>query len=321
MQYMMVSASHSPMLDMTPADRERTKNVKLALESTRKRIEDFDPQLVVLFGVDHYGGHQMACMPSFTIGVEATSLADVGGTPGPLNVPRDVAVSAVEAVRDSGVDVAVSYAMEVDHGFSQVAMTTLGSLTRYPILPVFVSCIQPPFVPYKRARALGEAIGKFTNNLEAYQRVLFLGSGGLTHDPAHLYPPIDVVSDEWKPYILHGKSQSEVPQQKWIDYEIEAHEHGLPILLDESITESDLGLVDHWDKKFLETYCSGDMSAFDSWDPKEVMAEAGIGAVETLSWVAARSAICSVSDCVPRESFYQLTREVGVGFGIVEARS
>src|SRR3546814_5407264 len=89
----------------------------------------------------------MDCMPSCCVGVEATAIADVGGTPGRLNVPRELAVQAVKAIRAAGVDTAVSYAMDVDHGFSQALKRLLGGVNTYPVLPIFVSCLQPPFSP------------------------------------------------------------------------------------------------------------------------------------------------------------------------------
>ncbi|WOF74437.1 hypothetical protein QMT40_002089 [Parvibaculaceae bacterium PLY_AMNH_Bact1] len=144
MEFMMVNASHSPILDFPARESEAVVAVLAALAETRDRIAAFGPDLVVLFGNDHYGGQQMSCMPSFCIGVEATALADVGGTPGPLNVPRDLAIEAVSDLRDQGIDVAVSYDMKVDHGFSQALTRLTGGLKTYPVLPIFMCCIQPP---------------------------------------------------------------------------------------------------------------------------------------------------------------------------------
>lgn len=318
MQFFMVAASHSPLLDFPARESPSVVNVRAALDKTRASIEAFDPDLVILFGVDHYGGQHMACMPSFCVGVEATALADVGGSPGPLNVPRDLAVAAVKTIRGHGVDIAVSYAMEVDHGFSQALMRLMGGLDRYPVLPIFVSCIQPPFSPFARARALGEAVGAFARTLDR-QRILFVGTGGLAHNPAALFPPIDLVQPEWRPYILHGKAQSDAPQQAWIDYEIQAHRMGAQMLAADQVTPEMAGLKDDWDKAFLAAYCTNDLSGFDAWDPEQVMAEAGIGAVETQSWIAAGQAMLTATGAAPRAVFQEVSKEIGIGFGIAEA--
>ncbi|RAK62464.1 3-carboxyethylcatechol 2,3-dioxygenase [Phenylobacterium kunshanense] len=318
MPYLMVAASHSPLLDFPARESPSVVNIRAALDATRARIEAFDPDLVILFGVDHYGGQHMDCMSSFCVGVEATALADVGGTPGRLDVPRDLAVAAVRAIRASGVDTAVSFAMDVDHGFSQALTRLLGGVDRYPVLPIFVNCIQPPFSPYARARALGAAVGEFARGL-GDRRILFLGSGGLAHNPAALFPPIDAVQPEWRPYILHGKAQADVPQQAWIDYEIQAHRMGAQMLAQDQVTPEMAGLKDAWDKAFLATFCGGDLSVFDGWDPEQVMDEAGIGAVETQSWVAAGQAMLTASGAAPRAIFQEVSKEVGIGFGIAEA--
>src|SRR3546814_3754284 len=113
--------------------------------------------------------------------------------------------------------------MDVDHGFSQALKRLLGGVNTYPVLPIFVSCLQPPFSPFARARALGEAVGSFARTL-GQKRILFMGTGGLAHNPYHLFPPIDEVQHEWRPDILPGKTQSDVPQQDWLDYAIREHQ-------------------------------------------------------------------------------------------------
>src|SRR3546814_5825690 len=85
--------------------------------------------------------------------------------------------------------------MDVDHGFSQALKRLLGGVNTYPVLPIFVSCLQPPFSPFARARALGEAVGSFARTL-GQKRILFMGTGGLAHNPYHLFPPIDERSEE-----------------------------------------------------------------------------------------------------------------------------
>ncbi len=318
MQLLMVCASHSPLIysphKVTPAYTA----VRGAVSAARDRITRFDPELVILFGGDHYGGHQMASMPAFCVGIEATAIADVGGTAGRLRVPRQVAVDAVNALRRDDVDVAVSYAMEVDHGFSLALDTLTGGLDTYPVLPIFVSCIQPPFVPFRRARALGEAVGRFAASLP-YRRILVMGTGGISHDPEFLFPSIDNVSDEWRPYILSGRRQTDVLQQSWIDYEIEAHKQAAVILADDSVPAETYKIKEAWDKAFLAKFCAGNMSVFDEWSPPEVVASAGIGAMETLSWVSAAAAMYAATGAKPREIFHGPCREIGVGFGVAEA--
>jgi 2,3-dihydroxyphenylpropionate 1,2-dioxygenase len=313
---MMACASHSPLLDFPVRDSDALRGARHALGQTRRQIAEFDPQLVVLMGCDHYGGHQMFSMPAFCVGLEATALADVGGTPGKLNVPRKLAMDAVDSLRTAGVDVAVSYDMAVDHGFSQVLEELAGGLSRYPVLPIFVSCLHPPFVPFARARALGEAVAGYIAGLDL-DRVLILGTGGLSHDPAFLFPTLDAVSEDWRPYILGGHRQSEVSQQAWIDYEIAAHKEGAKVLADDRIPLPALGIHEAWDRTFLDLLANGDLADVDDWSPEELVAERGIGTMEVLTWIAATQAMETATGHRPQVVFQRAVREVGVGFGVV----
>lgn len=315
---MMTTSSHSPLIEFPGKITDSYEEVIARLAEVRDEVQSYDPQLVVIFGLDHYGGHFMKSMPSFCVGVEATALADVGGTPGRLDVSRDVAIGAVDHLRADGVDVAVSYAMDVDHGFTQALVRLTGGIDRYPVLPIFVSCIQPPFVPFSRARALGESVGRYVRTL-GLERVLIIGTGGLGHNPRSLFPPIDEVPDEWRPYHLYGTAQSEVPQQKWIDWEIEAHKVAAAFMADDSIPDEVFGLHQEWDRAFMDRFCTGDMAQFDSWVPSQVVDDAGIGAMEVLSWVAAASAMGTATGSAPIERLQRICRVMGIGFGITTA--
>lgn len=317
-QAMLVTASHSPIIEFPEVETEAFHRVVAGLADVRAEVQAYDPDLIVIFGVDHYGGHFMNSMPSFCVGVEATALADVGGTPGPLPVRGDLAVGTVNHLRTAGVDTAISYAMDVDHGFTQALVKLTGGIDRYPVLPIFVSCIQPPFVPFARARALGTAVGEFVATVDA-QRVLVIGTGGLSHDPRMLFPPIDEVGPEWKPYHLYGRAQHDVDQQAWIDYEIEAHKVAAAFLAADGIPDEAFGLHEDWDRAFLDLYCAGDMSVFDSWDPPAVVDAAGIGSMEVLSWVAAGAAMQALTGEAPVERLQQVCRVIGIGYGITSA--
>ena len=317
MDMMLACSSHSPLLHFPAVESDGVIATRAALAETQRRVAAFDPELIVLFGCDHYGGQHMVSMPSFCVGVEATALEDVGGTPGRLDVPRDTAVAAVYALREDDVDVAVSFAMEVDHGFSQVLQDLTGGVAAYPVLPIFVSCLQPPFVPFKRGRALGSATARFLAGLDL-QRVLVLGTGGLSHNPEHLFPAIDDVSDAWRPYHLHGRRQTDVPQQSWIDYEFEAHREGAQMIVERDLPLSALKISESWDRGFLARLCEGDLAGFDRTNPREVIRDGGFGAMETLSWVVAAQCYADATGGRAHTTFHRGVREVAVGFGIVE---
>ena len=177
----LVLMSHSPLLELSQPPAELAADVETAFAAARKFIAEYDPELVVVFGPDHYNGFFYELMPQFCIGLAATSIGDFGSTPGPLDVPRDIAEGLAQAALDSGVDLAVSLRMEVDHGMVQPLEILFGGLTAVPVVPFFINSVAPPFTPVHRVRALGEALGRYLSGLD--KRVLLIGSGGLSHEP------------------------------------------------------------------------------------------------------------------------------------------
>jgi 2,3-dihydroxyphenylpropionate 1,2-dioxygenase len=173
--------SHSPLLDLGDHPAELTTDVGGALARARDFVREYDPDLVVLFTPDHYNGFFYRLMPPFCIGLQASGVGDYGTAAGPLNVPREVAEDLASAVLDAGVDVCVSVQMDVDHGAVQPLEKLFGGIDTVPVVPVFVNSVAAPLGPMRRVRLLGEAVGRHLAGRP--ERVLVLGSGGLSHDP------------------------------------------------------------------------------------------------------------------------------------------
>jgi 2,3-dihydroxyphenylpropionate 1,2-dioxygenase len=138
--------------------------------------------LVVSFAPDHHNGFFYDLMPPFCIGYEASGVGHYGTAEGPLSVPTGRAEEPAQWVAERDIDVAISRRMEVDHGAVQPRELLFGGIDTVPTVPVFVNGVAKPFVTMRRVRRLGEVIGGFLAAL-ADERVLVLGSGGLSHDP------------------------------------------------------------------------------------------------------------------------------------------
>src|SRR5215831_13096290 len=131
------TTSHSPLMGLHDPEPAVRAEVDDALGQARAFVAEFAPDLVVVFAPDHYNGFLYDMMPSFCIGAAATSVGDYGLPAGPLRVDATAAHAIAEHVLESGVDVALSEAMQVDHGFVQPLVLLLGGLDTVPVVPIF----------------------------------------------------------------------------------------------------------------------------------------------------------------------------------------
>jgi len=315
----LVCTAHSPIMACYARAPARFDEIEAAFAARRARIDAFDPELVVVFGTDHFNGVFLSLVPPFAVGLAATAVDDIGGVPGPLDVPAETALALVEAVRGEGVDLAVSYAMTVDHGFSQPMARLLGALDRFPVIPVFVNGIIPPFVPFARSRALGGAVGRFLGGLG--KRVLLLGSGGMSHNPRRYYPDIGEGEPEVAGYQMSGGHGPGLSKEAWIERLRVMHLEGAEMLVDGRRTRADIFLNPEFDTEFLEIVTGGALARLDAWDPAETVARAGIGSLELHTWLAACAANEAAQGRTPVTAVYADTLEYGIGFGLIYAEA
>jgi 2,3-dihydroxyphenylpropionate 1,2-dioxygenase len=318
MTTLLTCASHSPLLYCYDKEPDDWEGLQSAYAERVRAIEEFDPDLVFAFGADHFNGFFLKLMPSFCIGLDAEAVGDIGGFAGPLAVPKKEAAEAVRQVRAADVDIAVSYKMTIDHGFSQTINNMLGGLAARPTIPVFINCIAPPLVPFRRSRLLGEAIGKYAQSLD--RKVLFLASGGMSHHPTRYYPEIGEGSDDvagWQ--MSGGEDPDSLSPQQWIDRLEEMHIEGAKMITRGERTAEHMRLNAAADARFLEVLTGGDLRQFDGWSPEEVVQEAGIGSMELHTWIAATAAHLAAGGERPQTDFYSVAPELGIAAGIVHA--
>src|SRR5713226_3821933 len=111
--------SHTPLMGLVDPAPETVDAARQALQVLRGDLQRFDPEVIFLFAPDHYNGFFYDLMPPFCIGTAAESIGDFGSAKGSLFVPADIAAACAAAVLEDDVDCAVSYRMQVDHGFAQ----------------------------------------------------------------------------------------------------------------------------------------------------------------------------------------------------------
>ena len=76
------SMSHSPLLELSQPPAELAADVETAFAAARTFIAEYDPELVVVFGPDHYNGFFYELMPPFCVGLEAPRSGTTDPRPG-----------------------------------------------------------------------------------------------------------------------------------------------------------------------------------------------------------------------------------------------
>ena len=298
--------SHSPLLNLPGPSQELLDDIESAIAAAREFVTDFDPELVVTFSPDHYNGFFYNVMPPFCIGTAAEGVGDYGTHRGPLDVPADLATDCARAVLDSDVDVAISAAMQVDHGTVQPLQKLFGDATAKPVIPVFINSVATPLGPLSRVRALGAAVGSHLAGLG--KRVLVIGSGGLSHDPP--VPTLATAPPAALDRIVHGKPMtSEQRQARQVAVMAAAREFA-------SGQGSLAPLNPDWDHAFLDLLDSRRLTEVDGWDNGWIAAQAGNSAHEVRTWVAAFAALAAQGDYETGNHFYRAAPELIAGFAI-----
>jgi 2,3-dihydroxyphenylpropionate 1,2-dioxygenase len=303
--------SHTPLSGYFDPAPEVVAEVERMQRAARERAQAFDPELVIVFAPDHYNGFFYDVMPQFCIGASATAIGDFNSAAGPLSVAQGVALALAETALASDIDVAVSYRMQVDHGCAQALDVLTGGLDRYPVVPVFINSVAPPMASCRRARLLGEAIGRFIAHLE--RRVLLIGSGGISHEPP--VPEIHGADQVVAERLIAGRNPS--PESR------EARQVRT-VAAAKAFASGDShlhALNPAWDRAFLELLARGEVAAADGFTNDAITREAGKSAHEIRTWVAAFGALAA---CGPYEAsidYYRAIPEWIAGFGAMHARS
>jgi 2,3-dihydroxyphenylpropionate 1,2-dioxygenase len=276
-----LALSHSPKM-AADADRAEGSRFREELNRAAKAVAAYDPTLVVYFGPDHLRALS-GIAPCFTVVESATGYGDWGTPQEDYRVPAGQAVALGNHLAAAGIDIAVAPHLRLDHGFGQSTADLFGSLSAVPLIPVLVNCVDRPLATAARAAALGTAVGTFLRSeIPAGERVLVIGSGGLSHAPPSLLPGARELTEEQRQRLITDN----------IDRAADA-------------------INPAWDEAFLATLAGAswtrlaDLSADD-------LAPAGAGGAEVRTWIAAAFAAGSSLSTV----VYQPVREWITGMGI-----
>ena len=229
---------------------------------------------------------------------------------GVLPVPTALAEACAHSVMKSGIDLAVSYCMQVDHGFAQPLELLLGGLDKLPVLPVFINGVATPLPGFQRTRMLGEAMGRFLSTLN--KRVLILGSGGLSHQPP--VPELAKVDAHMRDRLL-GSGKQLPPDERELRQRrvIEAAER----FVEDQKTLHPLNPI--WDNQFMTLLEQGRLTELDAISNEELSAIAGKSTHEVKTWAAAFATLAAMGRYRAEGRYYRPIPEWIAGFGSLSA--
>ncbi|WP_060882262.1 3-carboxyethylcatechol 2,3-dioxygenase [Streptomyces caniscabiei] len=305
-----VGLSHSPLIGKNDPDPEVVARVDRAVEGARQFIRAHDPDLVVLYAPDHYNGFFYKEMPPFCLATEAHAVGDFGTQAGPLSVDTDAAKALARGVLDRGVDLTVSARMTVDHGFAQPLEVLFGGIDKVPVVPVFVNGVATPLGPVARVRALGTAIGRAAAELD--RRVLFLASGGLSHDPP--VPVLDGAPPSVADALIEGRPPTPEQRAKGEQRVVRAGRDYA------AGSTAMIPINPAWDNRFLDHVEKGEPAEFDTWTVEGMAAEGGNSAHEVRTWIAAFASLAATGPYDLTSRFYEAVPAWIAGFAVATAK-
>ncbi|MCW2758133.1 MAG: 3-carboxyethylcatechol 2,3-dioxygenase [Nocardioidaceae bacterium] len=256
MNAMAVCASHSPLIDTVDGGPGGAAFLA-AVEEARRRVEDYDPELVVFFGPDHSRALQNL-VPAATVVTSAVGYGDWGTPQDPYVVDADAASGLARALLEDDFDVALGQDIRIDHGFGQTFVQLFGALGARPCLPVVLNCARPPLSSVRRVADLGRAVGRHLSG--SGSRILYVGSGGLSHQPPSMSKAVTGLSEEEREAVSRR-----------------------------TVADAARFVNPAWDQEFLTAMVEGDWSHLRGLRDADLDA-VGTGTHEIRTWVAAWAA-------------------------------
>jgi 2,3-dihydroxyphenylpropionate 1,2-dioxygenase len=248
--------SHSPQMAQD-TERKQGLEFRAGLKQVVTAVGEFAPDLVVFFGPDHMRS-LAGIAPCFTVVESATGYGDWGTPTGNYAVDTDLAIKLGRHLAASGVDIACAPELSLDHGIGQSFADIFGSLSAVPILPIVINCVDRPLATLARTAELGRNVGAFLRSDETLgQRVLVIGSGGISHSPPSLIPG--------------ARDLSEQERQALITDQLETAARAIN---------------PDWDRRFLGRLSGRQWQELGELTPED-LAPAGTGGEEVRTWVAA----------------------------------
>jgi len=152
----------------------------------RNWLAEVKPDVVIVVYNDHGLNFFLDKMPTFSIGAapEYRNADEGWGIPTVPAFPGDPALSwhLIESLVGEEFDLTTCQEMKVDHAFT-LPMALLWPDQQWPVrtVPVCINTVQDPLPSAARCYKLGQALGRAVASWPGDEKVVVLGTGGLSH--------------------------------------------------------------------------------------------------------------------------------------------
>lgn len=295
--------SHSPLMNRTAdeiANSELIARFRSSARAMGQRVNESRPDVVIVFGPDHFRTLFYDLLPAFLIGTgDVQGWGDWNTPTGPFRTHPELARHIHTELLDEDFDPASSRDLKVDHGITQ-AVELLG-IADLPIIPILINCAAPPLPTPLRCFVWGAAVARAVRSYGRDLNVAIVGSGGLSHDPP--LPAIDSANPETVRQAVHGRdlgfSQDREREERLV----------------KRVRELSGGIQERWDREVLEAFGTGTVGALaDDLSTESILKDAGRGGQEVRTWIAVSGAL---GDPAMEQVFYEPIPALITGMGAV----
>ena len=155
------------------------------IEAVRDAVSQLAPDHLVIVYNDHLNHFDLDTLPTLAVGVaDEFPQADEGGGPRDLpTLPGDAAwgIHLLETLVDRDFDPTICLALRPDHGIYSWFPYVFDRPWPVTITPIAVNMVCHPIPRASRLVALGRAIGEAIDSYPTDERVLVVGTGGMSH--------------------------------------------------------------------------------------------------------------------------------------------
>jgi 2,3-dihydroxyphenylpropionate 1,2-dioxygenase len=278
----LVAMSHSPFATMLPPADASQPGGRFLADAARvgEAVARLAPDAVVVIGPDHFHANFYDVLPPFILGVEkAEGFGDFGSRSGPLPVAAELAWPIRDALAVAGFDLALSYALTVDHGVVQSYDVVCGD--GIPLVPLVVNTAAPPLPSMRRCAALGAALGTAIRDADFPGRVLLVASGGLSHWLPSNDPRDSSLGAQRRASVIHGR--------KDVRAVAAAREPAVRAMGGDPNARVNA----EWDGWFLKQLAAGDLTAISELGDDGLEENAGRGGHEIRTWLVGLAAVAA----------------------------